>query len=192
MVPSIIGLSHPSAEAAKLPQTIPIPPSIWLLVWCSFYEMGRTTSKTFNFSVISTQNILPKNILGITDFWLMWDNPVFVLVISGFRPCHECHLSPVYVSLWNFEHGHKASEVSSSLAVVLGSYMTSRMSCCALGASLVGRFTTVPSFLNFCGHDSSDSPSLINGLVTISWYINLLVIIGPVHSWSSTLFLNCS
>ncbi len=45
---------------------------VWLLAWCSFYEMvgfmqdvtGHTPSKKFNFCLISPQNIRPK-VLGI-------------------------------------------------------------------------------------------------------------------------------
>ncbi len=137
---------------------------VWLLVWCSFYEMlcwfyarcnGHTPSKKFNLCRISPQNICPK-FLGIIKIFL--GKFVFFLVSSGFC-LGTLPWMPFLPSLFLIVESWtltltEASEACSSLDVVLGSFMSSWMSChCALGVIMVGwpllgRFTTVTSFLH--------------------------------------------
>ncbi len=85
----------------------------------------------------------------------------------------------------------EASEACSSLDVVLGSFMISWMSChCALGVILVGRpllgrFTTVPSFLHLW----------IMALTVVHWSPKALeMALLPFPDWymSTILFLICS
>ncbi len=117
---------------------------------------GHAPSKKLNFC-LSPQNICPK-VLGIIKiFWQMWDEPLFFWSAVAFalelsRGCRFCPVSLIIES-WTLTL-IEASEACSSLDVVLGSFMTSWMSRhCALGLILVGRpllgrFTTVPSFLH--------------------------------------------
>ncbi len=132
---------------------------VWLFLWCSFYEMlcwfytrcngTRTFQKVQLLSHQSTE-YLPKSLGDNQDiFWQMWDKTLcFFLVSSGF--CLGTLPWMTFLTQTLIE----ASEACSSLDVVLGSYMTSWMSHhCALGVILVGRpllgrFTTVPSFLH--------------------------------------------
>ncbi len=90
---------------------------VWLLVWCSFYEMlcwfyarcngTRTFQKV---KLLSCQSIeyLPKSLGDNQDnFWQMWDKPLcsfwsamaFALELS-----HGCHFCPVSFLLLNHEH----------------------------------------------------------------------------------------
>ncbi len=85
---------------------------VWLLVWCSFYEIlcwfyprcnGHTPSKKFNFCLISPQNICPK-VLGIIKIffgkceaslcvlfgqqWLLsWNSPVDAIFAQSLSYC---------------------------------------------------------------------------------------------------------
>ncbi len=79
---------------------------------------------------------------------------------------------------------NEASEACSSLDVVLGSFMTSWMSChCALGVILVGQpltpgkvhhcFTFSPFVDNGSDHGSLESQSLRNSFITLSRLINV-------------------
>ncbi len=120
---------------------------------------GHAPSKKFNFCLISPQNICPK-VLGIIKIFLASVRQAFVffLVNSGFY-LGTLPWMPFLPSLFLIVESWtltliEASEACSSLDVVLGSFMTSWMSRrCALGVILVGRpllgrFTTVPSFLH--------------------------------------------
>ncbi len=152
----------------------------------------HTPSKKFNFCCISPQNICPK-VLGIIKIyfgkcetslcvlfgqqWLLpWNSPMDAFFAQS-------------LSLTLIE----ASEACSSLDVVLGSFMTSWMSCrCALGVILVGwpllgRFTTVPSFLHLWIMALTvvrwSPKAFINGFITLSRLIH-------VNYFISHLFLN--
>ncbi len=149
---------------------------VWLLVWCSFYEMlcwfytrcnGTHTFQKVQLLFHQSTEYLPKSLGDNQDiFWQMWDEPLssfwsamaFALELS-----HGCCFCPVSFLLFQIQiveswtlTSIEASEACSSLDVVLGSFMTSWMSChCALGVILVGRpllgrFTTAPIF-SICG-----------------------------------------
>ncbi len=116
---------------------------------------GHIPSKKLNFCLISPQNICLK-VLGIIDiffgkcetslcvlFGQQWLLPWMPFLPSLFLIVESWTLTLI-----------EASEACSSLDVVLGSFMASWMSRgCALwvilvGQPLLGRFTTVPSFLH--------------------------------------------
>ncbi len=102
--------SHPIPEAAKQPQTSHYHHHVWLLVWCSFYEMlcwftpdvtGYTPSKKLNFCLIGPQNICPK-VLGIIKIffgqtslcvlfgqqWLLpWNSPMDAVFAQSLSYC---------------------------------------------------------------------------------------------------------
>ncbi len=165
--------SHPGPEAAKQPQTSHYHHHVWLLVWCSFYEMlcwlyarcnGTCTLQKVQLLSQQSTEYLPKSLGDNQDiFWQMWDEPLFffwffLVIFSGFclgtLPWMQFLPSLfLIVESWTLTL-IEASEACSSLDVVLGSFMTSWMSCrCALGVILVGqpllgRFTTVPDFLH--------------------------------------------
>ncbi len=112
---------------------------------------GHTPSKKFNFSLISLQNICPK----IKILFGKYEMSLCVLFGQWILTLQWMPILPslfLIVESWTLTL-IEASE-DSSLDVVLGSFITSWMSCpCALGVILVGRpllgrFTiTVPSFL---------------------------------------------
>ncbi len=142
---------------------------VWLLVLSSFYEIMcwfyARCNGTHTFQkvkLLSHQSIeyLPKSLGDNQDIFLANVRQAFVffLVSSGF--CFgtlplKLFLPSLFliVESWTLTL-IEASEACSSLDVVLGSFMTSWMSRhCALGVILVGqpllgRFTTVPSFLH--------------------------------------------
>ncbi len=141
---------------------------VWLLVWCSSYEMlccfyarcnGTHTFQNVQLLSHQSTEYLPKSLGDNQDiFWQMWDKPfLFFLVSSGFclGTLPWTGFLPslfLIVESWTLTL-IEASEACSSLDV-LGSFMTSWMSRhCALGVILVGRpllgrFTIVPSFLH--------------------------------------------
>ncbi len=142
--------------------------NVWLLVWCSFYEMlcwfyarcnGTCTFQKVQLLSHQFTEYLPKSLGDNQDFfWQMWDEPVcyfWSAVAFAWELSHGCRFCPVFlmVESWTLTL-IEGSEACSSLDVVLGSFMTSWMSRhCALGVILVGRlllgrFTTVTSFLH--------------------------------------------
>ncbi len=157
--------SRPGPELAKQPQNITLaPPCLTIgMMLCWFYtrcNRTHTPSKKFNFCRISPQNICPK-VLGIINIhfgkcemslyvifgqqWLLaWNSPMDAVLSSLFLIVESWTLTLI-----------EASETRGSLDGVLGPFKTSWMSHhCALGVILVGRtllgrFTTVTSFLNF-------------------------------------------
>ncbi len=145
---------------------------VWLLVWCSFYEMlcfglcgcmpdvtGHTPFKKFNFCLISPQNICPKVLRIIKIFlfgkcetsfcvfgqqwFLPWKNPMDAVFAQSLSSCwimntdlnwgewglqfFRCYFRFFYYLL------DESSLRSSGLILV--------------GMPLLGRFTTVSSFL---------------------------------------------
>ncbi len=170
---------------------------VWLLVWCSFYEMlcwfyarcnGTHTFQKIYCCLISPQNICPK-VLGIIKMANVRRAFVFFLVSSGFC-LGTLPWMPFLPSLFLIVESWtltliEASEACSSLDVVLVSFMTSWMSRhCALGVILVGqpllgRFTSVTSFL----HLWIMSQSLRHSFITLSRLIH-------VNYFVSHLFLN--
>ncbi len=125
-----------------------------LFMKCYAGFMPDVTGRT-HFCRISPQNICPKFLWIIKIFfWQMWDEP-----LCSFWPAVAFALEPFLPCLFLIVESWtltliEASEACSYLYVVLGSFMTSWMSRrCALGVILVGRpllgrFTTVPSFLH--------------------------------------------
>ncbi len=118
---------------------------------------GHTPPKMFNFCLISPQNICPK-VLGIIKIFFGKCETSLCVVSSGFC-LGTLSWMPFLPSLFLIVESQtltliEASEVCSSLNVVLGSFMTSWISRhCTLavilvGQPLLGRFTTVPSFLH--------------------------------------------
>ncbi len=126
---------------------------------CVGFTPDSKPFKKLNFCHISPQNICPK-FLGIIKIffgkcetslcvlfgqqWLLpWNSPMDAVFAHGLFLIAESWTLTLI----------EASEACSSLDVVLGSFMTSWMSChCALGVilagrPLLGRFTTAPSFL---------------------------------------------
>ncbi len=89
----------------------------------------------------------------------------------------------------------EASEACSSLDVVLGSFMTSWMSRqCVLGVILVGqpllgRFTTVPSFLHLW--IMALTVVLRNGFIKSS-QVKLSFIVIPLHVWTYSVYKKVS
>ncbi len=90
MFPSIMACC-PGPEASKQPQTSHYHHHVWLLVWCSFYEIlcwfyarfnGTQPSKKFSFCRISPQNICPK-VLGIIRYFLANVRRAFVHFLSA-------------------------------------------------------------------------------------------------------------
>ncbi len=153
---------------------------------------GHTPSKKFNFCHISPLNNCPK-VLGIIKIFFA---NVF-LVSNGFC-LGTLPWMPFLSSLFLIVESWtltliEASEACSSLDVVVGSLMTSWMSRhCALGVILVGqpllgRFTTLPSFLHLW----------IMALTVVRWSPKALEIIFitlsrliHVNCFVSHLFLN--
>ena len=154
---------------------------------------GCTPFKKFNFCLVCPQNIYPK-VLRIINIFLGKCETSLFFVSSGFRlgtlPWMP-FLPSVFlmVESWTLTLT-EASEACSSLDVALGSFVTSWMSrCCSLGVILVGRpvlgrFTTVPSFLHlWIMALTLKSQSLGNGFVTFSRLIHF-------NHFVSHLFLN--
>ncbi len=180
---------------------------VWLLVWCTFYEMlcwfyarcnGTHLPKSSTFVHQSTE-YLPKSLGDNQDIFLAnvrWAF-VFFLVSNGFC-LGTLPWMPFLPSLFLIVESWtltltEASEACSSLDVVLGSFMTSWMSRrCALGFILVGVKT--PGKVHHCykfspfvdngsDHGSLESQSLRNGFITLSRLIH-------VNFFFSHLFLN--
>ncbi len=140
---------------------------VWLLVWCSFYEIlcwfytrcnGTHTFQKVQLLSHQSTEYLPKSLGDNQDIFLANVRRAFVffLVSSGFclRTLPWMPFLPSLFLIVETLTLIEASEACSSLDVVLGSFMTSWMSRhCALGVifvgrPLLGRFTTVPSFLH--------------------------------------------
>ncbi len=167
MVPPIMA-SRPGPEAAKQPQTITLPPpcltaGMMFFLWNAVLVLqpdltGHTPSKKFNFCRTSPHNICPK-VLGIIKiFFGKCEMSLCVLfgqqwLLPRNSPMDAVFAQSLIVESWTLTL-IEASEACSSLDVVLGYFMTSWMSRhCTLGVILVGqpllgRFTTVPSFLH--------------------------------------------
>ncbi len=139
---------------------------VWLLVWCSFYEMlcwfytrcnvTHTFQKVQLLSHQSTE-YLPKWLGDNQDIILANMRWAF-LVSSGFC-LGTLSWMPFLPSLFLIVESWtltliEASEACSSLDFVPGSFMTSWMSrrfslgVILVGRPLLGRFSTVPSFLH--------------------------------------------
>ncbi len=124
---------------------------------------GHTPFKKFNFCHISPQNSCPKVLGIIRIFFGKCETSLcvfFFFVSSGFC-LGTFPWMPFFPSLFLIIESWtliliEASEACSSLDVILGSCMTSWISrCCTVeiilvGRPLLGRFTTVPSFLHLC------------------------------------------
>ncbi len=163
---------------------------VWLLVWCSFYEMlccfdakcnGTHTFQKVKLLSHQSTEYLPKSLGDNQDIfgkcetslcvlfgqqWLLpWTLPWMPFLPSFFLIVESWTLTLI-----------EASEACSSLDVVLGSFMTSWMSRrCALGVILVGRPLLVhhcskfsPFVDNGSDRGSLESQSLRNGFITLS------------------------
>lgn len=136
--------SRPSPEAAKQPQTI--------TTMCDVLFMKYCVSQTLQVQLLSRQSTeYLHTLLGIIKMLFgKYEMRLCVLVgqlwFSPWPPLPWMHFHPVFSLLLNHE-------LCSSLAVVLGSFVTSWMRCwCALRVILVGRtlldrFTIDPRFL---------------------------------------------
>ncbi len=163
MVPSILA-SHPCLEAAKQPQTITLPPlclTVFYEIMYWFYARCNGTHTFQKVQLLSHQSLayLPKS-LGIIKIFLENVRQAFVYFLVSSAFClGTLPLKPFLPSLFLIVESWtltliEANDAWSSLDDVLGSFMTSWMSrCCALevilvGRPILGRFTTVPSFLH--------------------------------------------
>ncbi len=141
---------------------------VWLLVWCSFYEMlcwfyarcneTHTFQKVQLLSHQSTQ-YLPKSLGDNLDIFGKCETSLCVLFGQQWLYLGTLPRMPFLPGLFLIVESWtltliEASAACSSLDVVLGSFMISWMSCrCTLGVILVGqpllgRYTTVTSFLH--------------------------------------------
>ncbi len=129
---------------------------VWLLVWCSFYEMlcwfyarcnGTHTFQKVQLLLNQSTEYLPKS-LGVNhinrDIFGKCETSLCVLLVSSDFCLGTLPWMPFLPSLFLIVESWtltliEASEACSSLDVVLGSFMTSWMSRhCALGVILVG------------------------------------------------------
>ncbi len=159
---------------------------------CWFYARCNGTQTFQKVQLWSHQSTeyLPKSLGDNQDvFWQMWDEPLcsfWSAVAFALELSHGCRFLPslfLIVESWTLTL-NEASEACSSLDVVLGSFMTSWMSChCALGVILVGQPLT-PGKVHHCStfspfvdngsdHGSLESQSLRNSFITLSRLINV-------------------
>ncbi len=150
---------------------------------CWFYARCYGTPTFQKVKLLSHQSTeyLLKSLGNNQDmFWQMWDEPLcsfWSAVAFALELSHGCRFCPVSYLLLNHDHWPKLRQVRAcrSLNVVLGYFMTSWMSCrCALGVilvgrSLLGRFTTVTSFLHLwiMALTVMESQSIRNGFITL-------------------------
>ncbi len=165
---------------------IPQHHHVWLLVWCSSYEMlrwfyawcnGTHTLQMLNFCLISPQNICSK-ILVIIKILLANVRRafVFLLVSCGFilDLSHGCCFCPVSFLLLNHEHILiEASEACSSLDVVLGYFSFGVNSGKMTAPGKVPRSKFSPCVDNVSDRGSLESQSLRNVFLTLSRLIHV-------------------
>ncbi len=120
---------------------------------------GHTSSKKFNFCLISPQNICPKVLEIIKIFFGKYETSLCVLFGQQWLLPRNSPMGAVFAQslsyCWIMNTDHNWGKWGLQLfRGCSGSFMTSWMRCrCALGVILVGRpllgrFTTVPSFLH--------------------------------------------
>ncbi len=162
MVPSIMA-SHPGPEAAKQPQTITLPPP-WLTVGMMFFLwnavlVSHTPSKMFNFCFISPQNICPKVLRIIKIFfgkcetslcvlfgqqWLLpWNSPMDAVFAQSLSYCWIMN-TDLNWGKWGLQFFRCCSGFFYDLLDESSLRSWSNL----VGRPLLGRFTTVTSFLH--------------------------------------------